>query len=116
MTRDPEAAKAYYSRICGWRYDAMTMDNGQDYFVAMTDDRPVAGIMDMSGSTEFDGVSPHWFTYFAVDDVDAAVRQTTEEGGEVIQPPFDVPGIGRIALLKDSSGAKMGMITEAEPS
>jgi predicted enzyme related to lactoylglutathione lyase len=114
MTRDAEAAKTYYAKICGWSYDAMKMDGGQDYYVAMSAGIPVAGIMDMSGMAVFEELPPHWFTYFAVDDVDAAARQTKEQGGEVVRPPFDVPGIGRIAILKDSSGAAMGMITEAE--
>lgn len=113
MTRDIKAAKAFYTETCGWTYDAMTMDSGNHYYVAMAGGRPVAGLMDMTGLPGMTEVPPHWFTYFAVDDVDAAVKQTTAKGGEVIRAPFDVDGIGRIAILKDSGGAAVGMITEA---
>lgn len=115
MTRDIDAAKAFYTETCGWSYDAMTMDDGSAYFVAMVGGKPVAGLMDMSGTPGMTDIPPHWFTYFAVDDVDHAVEQTRACGGEVIRPPFDVEGIGRIAILKDSAGAAMGMITEASP-
>ena len=112
MTRDVQAAKDHYAATCGWHYELMKMDGGQDYLMASVGDRPVAGIMDISGTADYDGMPPHWFTYIAVDDVDAAVGKTIDMGGEVIKGPFGVPGIGRIAILKDPSGAAVGMITE----
>ena len=115
MTRDVEAAKAYYAASCGWSYDSMKMDNGQDYFVAMSDGKPMAGLMDMADDSKYDGMPSHWFTYFAVDDVDKAVAQTREMSGTIMREPYDVPGIGRIAIVKDPSGAGLGLITEASP-
>ena len=114
MTRDVPAAKSYYAATCGWDYDEMTMDSGQAYFVAMSNGKPVAGLMDMAGNEAYSDLPPHWFTYLAVNDVDKAVEQTREMNGTVVRDPFDVPGIGRIAILKDPSGAAVGMITEAE--
>jgi predicted enzyme related to lactoylglutathione lyase len=60
-----------------------------------------------------DRVPTRWFTYIAVDDVDAAVKATEERGGKVIRPPFEVPGVGRIAILEDPGGAAVGMMTPA---
>ena len=97
MTRDVASAVAWYRDICGWTFEATEMEAGT-YQVAMAHGEPVAGIMDMSGMPHLDGVPPHWFTYFAVDDVDAALTQVKALGGALIRPPFDVPGIGRIAL------------------
>ena len=114
MTRDTEAAKAYYAQTCGWEYHAMKMDGGADYFVALSGGQGVAGIMDMSGMPQFENVPPHWFTYLGVADVDAATAKTESAGGQIIRPPFDVPGIGRIAIVMDPAGAALGLITEVE--
>ena len=53
-------------------------------------------------------------TYIAVDDVEATVAATTAAGGAVAQAPFDVPGVGRIAMIKDPSGAVVGVMQPAE--
>lgn len=111
MTRDIEAAKAYYGAVCGWTWDSMPMGEGGDYHLAMRQGRPVAGAMDMSGMAQMENVPPHWFSYFAVDDVDAAVTATVAAGGKVIREPFEVPGTGRIAILEDPTGAAMGLMT-----
>jgi predicted enzyme related to lactoylglutathione lyase len=54
---------------------------------------------------------PHWMTYVAVDDVDGAVRTTREAGGTVHREPFDVEGVGRIAIIADPTGAVLGIMT-----
>ncbi|WP_292293926.1 VOC family protein [Marivita sp.] len=113
MTRDTAAARSYYSDVCGWDYTAMTMDGGADYFVALSGGKEVVGIMDMTDVPGFEDVPPHWFTYLGVADVDEAVNKTQVAGGDVIRAPFDVPGIGRIAIIKDPTGAPLGLIAEA---
>ena len=34
-------------------------------------------------------------------------------GGEIRRPPFDIPGIGRIAMIADPTGAALGLMTPA---
>lgn len=115
MTRDLPKAMAYYTEICGWEYNQMPdPDTGGTYYVAMKDGQSVAGLMDISAMEALNDVPPHWFTYIAVDDVDAAVAATTASGGEIRRPPFDVPGIGRIAIIADPTGAAVGLMTAAE--
>lgn len=110
MTRDVAAAKAYYSDTCGWTFDTMPMPDGE-YHIAKKGERMVAGIMDMTGLPGMDGVPPHWNSYFAVDDIDATCAATEAAGGKVVQPAWDMPGTGRIAMLQDPTGAIMGMMT-----
>lgn len=112
MTRGVEPAKAYYGAVCGWSWETMPMGEG-DYHVASANGRPVAGAMDMSDLPGMEGLPPHWFTYIAVDDVDAAARATEERGGTVIRAPWDVPGVGRIAIVEDPAGAAVGLMTPA---
>lgn len=114
MTRDTASAQAYYADVCGWDYTSMTMDDGTEYLVAVSSGKEVAGIMDITDVPGLDDVPAHWFTYLGVDDVDAAVTNTKVAGGDIIREPFDVPGVGRIAIVKDPTGAALGLISEAE--
>jgi predicted enzyme related to lactoylglutathione lyase len=60
-----------------------------------------------------ENVPPHWFTYIAVDDVDAAVAATRAAGGKVMKDVFEVPDTGRIAIIADPTGAALGIMTPA---
>ena len=91
MTRDVAGAKAYYRDVCGWVFDETPMEDGSIYQVAVAHGKPVAGIFDMASMDDAGEVPAHWFTYFAVDDVDRALEQTRAAGGTVVRPAFDVP-------------------------
>ncbi|MEM7060024.1 MAG: VOC family protein [Pseudomonadota bacterium] len=111
MTNDVDAAKTFYSTTAGWEFDDVPMHNFT-YTVCKVGEAPVAGIMPIA-SMEQDGVSPHWMTYVEVSDVDAVVDKVETSGGKVLTPPFDVPNVGRIAVLADHDGAVVGMMTPA---
>ena len=49
--------------------------------------------------------------YIAVDDVDARVKKATAAGAKLMRPLFDIPGIGRIAILREPGGAGVGWMT-----
>jgi predicted enzyme related to lactoylglutathione lyase len=110
-TRDAESARGFYEATLGWSFTEMPMPEGT-YWVAMLGDAPVAGIFTMAGP-EFDGIPEHWFPYIAVDDIDARMATLTEAGGQVLRAPWDVPGVGRIAIVRDRNGAAMGWMTPA---
>ncbi|HZN30949.1 MAG TPA: VOC family protein [Xanthobacteraceae bacterium] len=111
MTRDVEKAKKFYGAAIGWTFDAMPMPNGT-YWVAKMGDKAVGGIFPISGP-EFDGVPENWMSYLAVDDVDARLKKATAAGAKAMREPFDVPMVGRIAIIKEPGGAVVGWITPA---
>jgi uncharacterized protein len=112
MTRDVEKAKKFYADTIGWSFEGMEMPDGT-YWIATVDGEPVAGIFDIS-SAEYQGVPESWMSYIAVDDVDARVRKAAQAGAKVMKEPFDVPGVGRIAMLTEPGGAGIGWMTPAE--
>ena len=114
MTRDVAAAKAYYEEICGWSFQTAPMPEG-DYHIGHRGEVPTIGIMDMTPMGHLDGVPAHWFSYFAVDDVDGAVEASKAKGAQVMREPFDVPNVGRIAIVTDPTGAGMGLMTPSVP-
>lgn len=112
VTRDVEGAKAFYASVCGWTYEAMQFGE-MTYTIAMSNGAPAGGMFEMKGP-EFEGKPECWMSYIAVDDCDAAAAAGKAGGGQVAQEPFDVPGVGRIAIMVDSTGAVIGVIKPAE--
>jgi hypothetical protein len=49
--------------------------------------------------------------YLAVDDTDSRADKAVAAGATLMRPLFDIPGIGRIAILKEPGGAAIGWIT-----
>jgi predicted enzyme related to lactoylglutathione lyase len=113
MTRNVAGAKKFYADTIGWSYDAMPMGGGMTYWVAKMGEQPVGGIFDIA-SSDYDGVPEGWMSYLAVDDVDARVKKAIKAGAKLMKPTFDVPGVGRIAILTEPGGAGVGWITPAE--
>lgn len=112
MTDSADQAKAFYADTVGWSFDAMNMPTGGTYWVAKVGERPVAGIFPMAGK-EFKDIPNHWFAYIAVDDVDARVKKAQSAGATLVKPAFEVPGVGKIAILKQPDGAMIGWMTPA---
>jgi predicted enzyme related to lactoylglutathione lyase len=113
MTSDREAAKDFYSETLGWTYEAFPMADGGDYAVCMMDGQPVGGMMEMKEETRISGVSDCWFSYIAVDDIDARLERVAEAEGSIERPAFDIPGVGRVAIVRDRAGSAVGWITPA---
>jgi uncharacterized protein len=113
MTRNVEQAKKFYADTLGWSFDAMPMPGGTGtYWLAKINDEAVAGIFDIS-APEFGPVPESWMAYIAVDDVDGRTKKAIAAGAKLMKPIFDVPGVGRIAILMEPGGAGVGWITPA---
>jgi len=109
MTHDVEKAKKFYADTLGWSYEGMPMPEGT-YWFASAGGEPVGGIVDAGG----DGSPEGWIGYIAVDDVDARAKKAVAAGGKILQPAFDIPGVGRIVILAEPGGAAIGWMTPAE--
>lgn len=109
-SRDVERDKRFYQDTIGWTFESMSMERGGTYWCAIHDGRPVAGIFPLT-SPDFDGVPEGWMSYLAVDDVDARTAKAVQAGAQLMRPIFDVPDVGRIAILKQPGGAGIGWMT-----
>jgi uncharacterized protein len=109
-TRDIEKAKRFYRDTIGWTFEGMQTPDGRPYWVAMQGGRPVAGMFPLSGK-QFDCVPESWMSFLAVDDVDKRVAKAIKAGAELVMPVFDVPNVGRIAMLREPGGAGIGWMT-----
>jgi len=112
LTRDPERAKKFYGATLGWTFEPFPMADGGTYWIANAGDQMAGGIFVMT-DPEFAGVPEGWMSYIAVDDVDARVGKAIDAGATLMRPLFDVPGVGRIAILTEPGGAGTGWMTPA---
>lgn len=113
LTRDLDAARAFYADVFGWSYETMETPMGDYHVVAGGDEGGRGGMMAMPPGMP-DMVPNHWAVYFLSSDADATSARATELGGQIVQGPDDAPGVGRIATLHDPAGGSF-MILEPAP-
>lgn len=112
-TTDVEAAKRFYAETLGWEFEAFPLPDGP-YWVAKAGERIVAGICGMEAGA-IPEAAPYWFAFVEVDDVDARIASALANGGTLVQPPEDVPNVGRVAVLRDPTGAAIGWMASLQP-
>ena len=111
MCTDVEAAKAFYSELFGWRFDAVPMGE-HTFTVIKAGERAVGGVMPLEPDFP---MGSHWMSYLSVADVDASCERVTELGGEVCYAGFDLPNVGRTAIVGDPNGAVFHLFRSTTP-
>ena len=107
-TNDLPGAMDFYEKLFGWQLQ-QTKVTPMDYKEIIMDNVAYGGMMSMEGA-DWGGAPSHWASYIAVDDADETVGKITGKGGSVKVPPFDAPGVGRMAMVADPSGANFAII------
>jgi len=110
MTRDSERARKFYADTLDWTFEPMPMADAGTYWIVKSGDQMAGGIFDISDA-KFAGVPESWMAYIAVDDIDTRVKKALDAGAKLMRPLFDIPGIGRIAILTEPGGAGIGWMT-----
>ncbi|MEO8299099.1 MAG: VOC family protein [Burkholderiales bacterium] len=106
MCKDPLAARRFYEAVVGWTIDAAPPPGAaMEYRMINAGDGMVGGVFTLTAEMCSQGASPCWMMYIGVDDVDACVASLIAAGGSVLMPAFDIPGVGRIAMVADPQGA-----------
>ncbi len=106
MSKDPLAARRFYSEVVGWQIDEeLPAGSTMDYRMISAGDGLIGGVFKLTDDMCQKGASPCWMMYIGVDDVDACVGEITSAGAAVLMPAFDIPGVGRIAMVADPQGA-----------
>ena len=107
------AAIEFYSKLFGWTTE-QTKTSEMPYKEIILDGTAQGGMMGMD-DPEWGGLPSHWATYVAVDNADESAAKITANGGSVHVPPFDAPGVGRMAMVADPSGANFAIIQFVQP-
>ncbi|HHN66701.1 MAG TPA: VOC family protein [Thermopetrobacter sp.] len=109
---DLDAAAAFYHRTLGWEFEDARASGGGAYLIARRDGRPVAGFHRLAAESR-GRIPAHWLSYMMVEDMDDAIETARASGGRIVRPPFEVPGVGRLALITDNHDALIGLFEAA---
>jgi len=104
-TSDANGAKRFYGSLFGWESEDVSPGEGMTYTILRLDGDAVAGLYEPPADQRDAGIPPHWISYVSVESADASASRATELGGEVIAGPFDILDVGRMAMLRDPTGA-----------
>jgi predicted enzyme related to lactoylglutathione lyase len=100
---DPEAAVDFYGGLFGWSFEnLMPPGSGGMYFMARMRGGEVAAVASIPESAP---PVATWDTYVSVESADDTALKVRAAGGSVAREPFDVMGVGRMAIFADPEGA-----------
>jgi predicted enzyme related to lactoylglutathione lyase len=97
------AAKTFYSQLFGWEGQDMPIGPGMVYTMLKLGGKDVAALYQKG--EEMKQVPTHWASYISVTSADETAAKAKELGATVVQEPFDVMDVGRMAVITDPTGA-----------
>lgn len=102
VSTDAKKAQAFYGELFGWKIEPFLFG---DYTYEMIN---AGGTMIGGYKAPTSERQPaHWIAYVSVDDVDAAAKTAVAKGGKLVVAPYDMPQVGRMALIADPQGAQL---------
>jgi predicted enzyme related to lactoylglutathione lyase len=110
ITSDLEAAAKFYGEVVGWSMKSAGAP-GSDYSQWSIGAETIGGAMAISADAAAGGMRPVWLGYLNVADVDESVAAIVAAGGASHMPAWDIPGVGRIAMVGDPQGAAFYVMT-----
>ncbi len=113
-TKDLGAALEFYSKLFGWTL-TQTKVTEMEYKEIQIDDVAYGGMMAIDENWGPTPPPSHWSCYVAVTNADETAEKIVQNGGSIKVPPFDAPGVGRMSMVMDPSGANFAIIQFAQP-
>jgi predicted enzyme related to lactoylglutathione lyase len=113
-TTDNEAAKTFYTQLFGWDFDDHPMGPDGVYTMLKLDGKEVGGLYKLMPDMLAQGIPSHWMSYVAVTNADESAEKAKAAGSTIMNGPFDVYDLGRMAVIKDPTGAVFSIWQEKE--
>lgn len=111
-TTNVEEALAFYADALSW--GVTPWDQDDSYTMLSVGGNPAAGVKALSDELKAMNVPPNWIASVRVEDVDASMKKAMELGGTTLKAAWDIPQVGRVAVLADPQGAAFMMFTPSE--
>lgn len=105
---DAEAAAAFFQSLFGWEVERSVSAEGEDFWILRNQGLVIGGLQEMEES--FGAAPAQCLPFLSVRDCDATILAAKEAGAYVVLIPTELPGVGRHAVLEDSSGAAFGIL------
>ena len=107
------AARDFYCALFGWtpHEEAVHLSDTRKlgYTLWQRAGEEVAGMYELLAEQRANGMQPQWLPYVSVDDIEAASALGRTLSGAVLAQPLDVMEAGRMAILRDPAGARIGL-------
>lgn len=112
---DLEKCRSFYEKVFGWQFKKSESTGSEmEYleFSSFGGDQEDGALYQMKAEM-FGGQLPpaHVAQYVAVDNVDESLEKAKGLGGNVVFGPYDIPNVGRMAVINDPTGAAVSLIT-----
>ncbi len=108
MTKDVAKANDFYVKLFGWQLTKINIPGHDDSPIYSASKGGFGNPVPLE--KDFPGPS-HWISYLVVENVDEVCERAEKMGGKTCVPAFDIPSIGRTAVLNDPSGAAFHIFT-----
>jgi predicted enzyme related to lactoylglutathione lyase len=104
----------FYTKTFGWNANQLGPEMN-DYVVLKTSETGEDGFpkkpgMINGGLFQKDAENKHPTVVIGVEDIRSHVEKVKEAGGEILSEIMDVPGIGLMAIFRDTEGNRLSMI------
>lgn len=115
LSPDVGGSKTFYDSVVGWTV-ATTSDFPNGYrMIGRSDGKSAGGILPLTAGMTAHGARPMWLGYIGVDNVDSTADAITGDGGTILMPPFDIPQVGRVAMVADPAGVPFYIMAGTPP-
>ena len=103
---DLTASRKFYNNVFGWKLTKF--DAPVDYWLITTGEPGTPGIDGGLGgaANELKGT----VNTVDVDDLDEAIIRVEANGGQVVAPKDEIPGVGWLAYVREPGGAMLGLM------
>lgn len=111
---DLARARSFYGSLFGWELQQMDMDDGTSYTIVRTvpvDDQqmPTEPGAINGGMVQRTAETPSPVLTVDVESVDDTLKQVEANGGSVVRPRSEIPGMGAFAYFKDTEDNVVGL-------
>jgi predicted enzyme related to lactoylglutathione lyase len=107
LTSDPQGAAKFYGALLGWGSMAWDGGGAERHALLTPGGVPLGGILGLPREAAH---PPMWLSYVCVEDAVASAARAETLGGKIVTAPADIPVAGRCAVLRDPSGASIGIL------
>ena len=108
LTNDVSGTRQFYGELLNWEFEGIASDNSSNVTIK-NNGIAIGGIVHFNRLEEHVSES-RWLSYLSVADVDKAVNQFRKGGADVLKEASDVPGRGRVAVVKGPQGAILALL------
>ncbi|WNJ18860.1 VOC family protein [Pontibacter sp. G13] len=103
-SNQPEASKEFYEQMFNWKFEAYS----DEYELITHDGKPIGGIVALGADAS--AGSSQWVSFLSVTNVDRGMEIAKANGGSVVQSTVELPGRGKMAVVRDPRSAPVGII------